>query len=179
MVTRHSKQIPMPHSGPRGSPLTDRRYRLTPAMAMAVETMAPAGTVTAAPFTESVTESAMRSPGGQGEHTSSQPARRTAERERIAPTCLGPARSFRLRGAAGDFRQKLRIVYPGDAGALADALAQPQPVHDAADVIGIVAHAETPKDGFGEARRRPAIRLEASRPRTAGRIRLPREVGRR
>jgi len=50
----------MPHSGPRGSPLTDLRYWLTPAIATAADTMAPAGTVTAAPSTESVTESAMR-----------------------------------------------------------------------------------------------------------------------
>jgi hypothetical protein len=60
MVTRHSKQIPMPHSGPRGSPLTDRRYPLMPAVATAVDTMVPAGTETGAPLTESVTESAMR-----------------------------------------------------------------------------------------------------------------------
>jgi hypothetical protein len=60
IVTRHSKQIPMPHSGPRGSPLTDLRQWLTPAIATAADTMAPAGMVIETPLTESVTESVMR-----------------------------------------------------------------------------------------------------------------------
>ena len=55
MVTRHSKQIPIPHSGPRGSPLTDLRKNAAPEIATAAETIVPAGTVTGAPFTESVT----------------------------------------------------------------------------------------------------------------------------
>jgi hypothetical protein len=57
MATRHSKQTPMPQSGPRASPLTDLRYRVTPAIAMAVETIEPAGTLTGVPFTETVTKS--------------------------------------------------------------------------------------------------------------------------
>src|ERR1022692_4138320 len=60
MVTRHSKQMLMPHRGPRGSPVTDLRKLLTPARATAADTIAPAGTVTVAPFTERVTVSAMR-----------------------------------------------------------------------------------------------------------------------
>ena len=50
MFTRHSKQMPIPHRGPRGSPLTDVRH-LLPANAMATATVAPAGTERAWPFT--------------------------------------------------------------------------------------------------------------------------------
>ena len=35
MATRHSKQIPIPHSGARGSPVTERRNTTEPAIAMA------------------------------------------------------------------------------------------------------------------------------------------------
>jgi hypothetical protein len=53
MATRHSKQMPMPHTGPRGSPVTDLRHAF-PAIAIATATMAPEGTVTGAPSTVSV-----------------------------------------------------------------------------------------------------------------------------
>src|SRR5919204_2754248 len=43
IVTRHSKQMPMPHKGARASPCTDRRYTPTPAFAIAAATMVPAG----------------------------------------------------------------------------------------------------------------------------------------
>ena len=51
MVTRHSKQIPMPHSGPRGSPVTERRQADAPARATAVDTIDPADTATGIPLT--------------------------------------------------------------------------------------------------------------------------------
>jgi hypothetical protein len=54
IVTRHSKQIPIPHSGPRGSPATDVRHAC-PAIVIATATVAPSGTDTAEPFTISVT----------------------------------------------------------------------------------------------------------------------------
>jgi hypothetical protein len=57
MLMRHSKQIPMPQSGPRGSPVTDRRNVAIPALATAVATMAPAGTLIRAPLTVIVTAS--------------------------------------------------------------------------------------------------------------------------
>src|SRR6266849_8380797 len=44
-AARHSKQIPMPHNGPRNSPLTDFR-QAAPASAMATATVAPEGTTT-------------------------------------------------------------------------------------------------------------------------------------
>ena len=50
MATLHSKQIPIPHSGPRGSPLTEVRHAF-PASRTAVVTVAPEGTVTGTPFT--------------------------------------------------------------------------------------------------------------------------------
>jgi hypothetical protein len=53
MATRHSKQMPMPHTGPRGSPVTDLRHAF-PAIAIATVTIAPEGTVTGAPSTVSV-----------------------------------------------------------------------------------------------------------------------------
>src|ERR1051326_7132021 len=46
MVTRHSKQMPIPHSGPRGSWITERRNEAAPAMATAAETILPSGTAT-------------------------------------------------------------------------------------------------------------------------------------
>jgi hypothetical protein len=52
--TRHSKQIPIPHNGPRGSPLTDLRHAC-PAIATATATVAPAITVAGEPFTLNVT----------------------------------------------------------------------------------------------------------------------------
>src|SRR5690348_17185088 len=55
IVTRHSKQMPIPQSGPRGSPVTDRRNVEIPASAMAVETSEPAGTLIARPSTVSLT----------------------------------------------------------------------------------------------------------------------------
>src|SRR5579862_4083197 len=51
IVTRHSKQIPIPHNGPRASPLTDRRNAATPAIATAAETMLPNFTRTGLLFT--------------------------------------------------------------------------------------------------------------------------------
>jgi len=54
MVVRHSKQMPIPHSGPRGSPPVEIRHAC-PAMATATATVAPAGTDKVNPFTVSVT----------------------------------------------------------------------------------------------------------------------------
>jgi hypothetical protein len=54
MVTRHSKQIPMPHEGPRGSPLIEVR-QACPAIIMATATVEADGTTTDAPFTVTVT----------------------------------------------------------------------------------------------------------------------------
>jgi hypothetical protein len=59
MVTRHSKQIPMPHKGPRGSPLTDKRNAASPAKATAAETMLPSATDTDVPLTSTVIVSAI------------------------------------------------------------------------------------------------------------------------
>jgi len=53
MATRHSKQIPMPQRGPRGSPLTDVR-QACPAITIATATVAPEGTRTGVPFTVTV-----------------------------------------------------------------------------------------------------------------------------
>ncbi len=53
MATRHSKQIPIPHRGPRGSPLTEVRHT-APASRTAVVTVAPEGTDTGTPFTVTV-----------------------------------------------------------------------------------------------------------------------------
>jgi hypothetical protein len=49
-TARHSKQIPIPHNGPRNSPLTDFR-QVSPANAIATATVAPVGTETEVPFT--------------------------------------------------------------------------------------------------------------------------------
>jgi hypothetical protein len=54
IATRHSKQMPIPHNGPRGSPVTEVRHAC-PAIAMATATVAPEGTDTVDPFTVSVT----------------------------------------------------------------------------------------------------------------------------
>ena len=51
-MTRHSKQIPMPHSGPRGSPVTERRKLEIPHCRTAAATVVPDSTATAIPFTE-------------------------------------------------------------------------------------------------------------------------------
>src|SRR5262249_10281146 len=61
-VTRHSKQIPIPHSGPRGSPQTDRLNVLSPAIRIATATVVPAGTSMRLPFTDRVTVSGMKDP---------------------------------------------------------------------------------------------------------------------
>ena len=45
MVTRHSKQIPIPQTGPRNSPVTDVRNSFTPAFEMAAATVVPSSTV--------------------------------------------------------------------------------------------------------------------------------------
>jgi len=52
-TARHSKQIPIPHKGPRGSPVTELRQGC-PAITIATATVAPAGTETDAPFTRTV-----------------------------------------------------------------------------------------------------------------------------
>src|SRR5712691_5103566 len=44
-------QIPIPQSGPRGWPTTERRNRLTPKVAIAAATMVPGGMLTVLPFT--------------------------------------------------------------------------------------------------------------------------------
>src|SRR6266498_5763553 len=50
MTTRHSKQMPMPHNGPRGSPVTEVLHAL-PAIAIATATVTPTGTTTRPPST--------------------------------------------------------------------------------------------------------------------------------
>src|SRR5579884_3103021 len=50
MVTRHSKQIPIPHSGALGWPLTEWRKALILAMAIAAATVLPVGTFTWCPL---------------------------------------------------------------------------------------------------------------------------------
>jgi hypothetical protein len=57
--------MPIPHSGPRGSPFTDLRNKLAPDSETAADTMLPAGTVTWTPFTESVTGLFMLRASGQ------------------------------------------------------------------------------------------------------------------
>src|SRR5260370_15105554 len=44
-------QTPIPQSGPRGWPTTERRNRLTPKVAIAAATMVPGGMLTVLPFT--------------------------------------------------------------------------------------------------------------------------------
>lgn len=56
MATRHSRQMPMPQSGPRASPVTDARQGC-PAIITATATVVPAGTATWWPFTVKVRES--------------------------------------------------------------------------------------------------------------------------
>jgi len=56
MTARHSKQTPIPHSGPRGSPVADVRH-ICPAMAIAAATVVPGRTEIGAPFTFNVTSS--------------------------------------------------------------------------------------------------------------------------
>src|SRR5450631_578847 len=58
--TRHSKQIPIPHKAPRGSPLTDLRHAC-PASATATATVAPEDTTTGEPFTVTVNASGAES----------------------------------------------------------------------------------------------------------------------
>jgi|SRR5579884_3551796 len=59
MVTQHSKQMPMPQSGPRASPFTEFRKAVIPASKMAAATVLPRGTVIGFPFTFTVTVSGM------------------------------------------------------------------------------------------------------------------------
>src|SRR5687768_11174649 len=49
----------MPHNGPRGSPVTERRNTPAPVFMIAADTMLPAGTVTSTPLTDSLTVSGM------------------------------------------------------------------------------------------------------------------------
>src|SRR5687767_1109897 len=51
--------MPMPQSGPRRWPLTERRKVVTPAVITAAETMLPSATVTDSPFTHRVILSGM------------------------------------------------------------------------------------------------------------------------
>jgi hypothetical protein len=51
IVARHSKHIPMPQSGPRGSPWTDRRTEAMPDAMMAVSALIEGATSTGFPFT--------------------------------------------------------------------------------------------------------------------------------
>jgi hypothetical protein len=53
IVTRHSKQIPIPQSGPRASPVTDVRQG-SPEASIDAATLVPAGTVTCLPFNRMV-----------------------------------------------------------------------------------------------------------------------------
>ena len=50
-VTRHSMQTPIPHSGPRPSPCTNRRNRTIPAWAIATARTVPAATRIGVPLT--------------------------------------------------------------------------------------------------------------------------------
>src|SRR5215472_1641433 len=50
MVMRHSKQIPIPHSGPRGAPVTEVRQACR-ARTAAAAAVVPGGTSTATPLT--------------------------------------------------------------------------------------------------------------------------------
>src|SRR4051812_48957772 len=59
IVTRHSKQIPIPQSAARGSPLTDVRNRVAPLKTTAAATLVPTGTLTDSPSTDSSTCSGM------------------------------------------------------------------------------------------------------------------------
>jgi len=45
IVTRHSKQMPMPQSGPRGSPETDLLKAVEPSTRIADATFVPSSTV--------------------------------------------------------------------------------------------------------------------------------------
>src|SRR4029453_11769902 len=63
IVTRHSKQIPMPQSGPRGLLVTDRRSVETPKARMAAATLVPRGTVQEAPLIVRASVSAILFPG--------------------------------------------------------------------------------------------------------------------
>jgi len=49
IVSRHSKQIPIPQSGPRGRPVTDRRNPGPRAIITATATEVPAGTTRGPP----------------------------------------------------------------------------------------------------------------------------------
>ena len=51
IFTRHSKQMPIPQSGARGSPVTERRKRVTPAERTAAATLVPRVLKSSAPFT--------------------------------------------------------------------------------------------------------------------------------
>src|SRR5690242_8155613 len=59
IATRHSKQIPIPHRGPRSSPDTERRKVERPASKTAAATVEPRGTRTVTPFTFICTASRM------------------------------------------------------------------------------------------------------------------------
>jgi hypothetical protein len=50
IIAQHSKQIPMPHKGPRGVPVTDSRGASTLAMARAAAAVLPGETSIARPF---------------------------------------------------------------------------------------------------------------------------------
>ena len=52
-IARHSKQIPMPHNGPRGSPVIEILHDW-PAIISATATVAPDGTEMSVPFTFTV-----------------------------------------------------------------------------------------------------------------------------
>jgi len=45
IVTRHSKQMPIPQSGPRGSPETDLLKAVEPSARIAAATVVPSSTV--------------------------------------------------------------------------------------------------------------------------------------
>src|SRR5579875_2039533 len=59
MVTRHSKQMPIPHKGARGSPETEVRQRHSPAIKTAAATDVPAATRSGLPFTSMAISSNM------------------------------------------------------------------------------------------------------------------------
>src|SRR5215813_2440927 len=92
MVTRHSKQMPIPQSGARGWPVTERRYVVMPASAIAVETGVPSATVTGIPLTVTRTEvSGMR--GRSRRQIWIRRDRRHAALDVIRDQASGPQRS--------------------------------------------------------------------------------------
>jgi hypothetical protein len=74
-VSRHSKQMPMPQSGPRGSPRRDRRVAKRPLASTAAATLEPASAAKTSPSMRiAIVASALkeRSEGPKGRQMSAQ-----------------------------------------------------------------------------------------------------------